>query len=259
MAARLAEKLIRDGKITPALMGITIEPLSPGLAKQFGLEPKTKGLLVTDVGPDTPAAKAGLKQGDVVISFDGAPVANRQVLQYLVSTSDIGKSYKVVYIRDGQKHETNVSPAAADSVASHMPKDRSSESNGGVSKVNQLELPEFGLAVSPLTSELAEKYGWDKDAPGVIVTGTLPDGPAAEKGLEVGDRITRIVKDKKIVPVKSVKDLEEAAKAATALAVQVEDVRKQAPPAFMTFDRQKLDPNKPKPSFTAPQDKDDEK
>jgi serine protease Do len=240
MAVRVANKLIRDGKVTPALMGITIEPVTPALARQLGLSPKTRGLLVTDVGEGTPAAKAGVQVNDVIVSYDGQPVSNRQSLQYLVTTSDIGQSYKLSYLRDGQPRETTVTPAAAETIAARMTRERDDQPEPEARPaVQKTELADFGFAVSPLTDELREKHGWEGDRQGVVVTGVVEDGPAQAQGMEVGDLITRVIKDRKITPVDATKDVQEAAGSTDTLSVYVEDVRKQAPGQFMTIDKAK--------------------
>ena len=117
MASRIADKLIKDGKVSQALVGINIDALTPKLARQLGLPPKTKGLLVTDVAKGTPAKEAGIvKVGDIILSFDGKEVFTRQTLQYLVSTSDIGSTYPVVILRDKQEKTLKVAPRDAEAV-----------------------------------------------------------------------------------------------------------------------------------------------
>ena len=73
LAANVADKLIKDGKVNRARIGIALEPLTPALAKQLGLDAKTKGVLVGDVVTGSPADKAGLKPGDVITGFNGEP------------------------------------------------------------------------------------------------------------------------------------------------------------------------------------------
>ncbi len=236
MASRIAEKLIKDGKVSQALVGINIDPLDPKLARQLGLSPKTKGLLVTDVGKDTPAQKAGLEVGDIILSFDGTKVATRQTLQYLVSTSEIGQSYPVVILRNKQETTVQVAPAEAEKVFAMLNGPTSERPmDGEPAVVADQSLNSFGFSVAPLSPELAEKYEWDAEAEGVVVTNVDPDGPAGQNGMEVGDRITRIIRDEKITPVKNVKDIEVASKGADVIAVYVEDVRKELPGQFMTL------------------------
>lgn len=247
MAARLAEKLIKNGKVVPAMMGVAIEPVTPALARQLGLGPKTKGLLVTEVYPDSPADKAGLKQNDVILSFDGQPVANRQTLQYLVSTSDIGHAYTMSVMRDGREQKLTVSPASLESVADHInPRPNQAPAEANAAKTDSLDVPGYGFSLSPLTEELAKKHGWSKDLGGMIVTAVAEDGPAANAGLEVGDRITSVIKDRKLTPVRAGQVLLDAAANTKELIVQVWDVRKVVQVAqLMTIEKGKSDADKP--------------
>jgi serine protease Do len=238
MAIRLADKLIKNGKITPALMGISIDPVSPALARQLGYDSKTKGLLVRDVGKDSPAERAGLKVGDIVTAFDGSPVTNRSDLQYLVTTSDIGKSYSLTYLRDRQEHKTTVSPVDAEKIYAGLtprrPPVAESSPKPAAAKVN-----DFGLAVEPVTPELAKKYQYDDGAEGFVVTEVKEDSPAFVAGLEPGDRITAFIKDRKIQPAKSLSEFEQVAKQGDELAVEVIDVNKKLPTEFKILKKEK--------------------
>jgi serine protease Do len=240
MATRVAEKLIKDGKVSQALMGIEIDPLTPKLARQFGLNPRTKGLVVTRIGEETPAARAGLKAGDVILSFDKQPVRTRQGLQYLVTTSEIGQSYPVEVLREGAKTTLQVAPAAAESVVAMMPGLQRNANRDRAEPAAPKPAPAvasnaFGFEAQPLNAELAEKYGWDNSDPGLVITKVDPDGPAAMEGMEEGDRITQVIRDRKITPVRSLEDLQGTVKDSKEIAVFVEDVRKQAPGRFMTL------------------------
>lgn len=245
IAKRIADKLIRDGEIKPLLMGITIEPVDRALARQLGLPESTRGVLVTDVGKDTPAEKAGLKVGDVIVGYDGQSIDSRPGLQYLVRTSDAGQSYTLIYLRGGQRRETTVTPAAADSVAARLGRalqgpgarpepEPEPEPEPAKPAIDQTEIDGFGFAVSPLTPELAEAHSWNEDAQGVVVTEVDPDGPASAAGMEVGDLITRTIHDKAISNVTSVDDLK-ALTASDEIAVYVEDVNKRLPGQFMAL------------------------
>lgn len=235
MAKRLADKLIKNnGKVERALMGVSINPLNPALARKLGLNPRTEGVLVVEVGPGTPADEAGLKVGDVITKFDGNPVHSGKTLQYLVSTSDIGKAYPLTYLRKGHEQTTKVSPAPLSQVASVMrPGARVDEKPRAASKdaVN-----DFGLAVTGLNDELADKYGWSGKT-GVVIASVKPESPAAAAGLEVGDLITKVVKDEAIVPVKSVEDFESVVKDSKEIAVYVEDVNHRLPGDFKVLAR----------------------
>jgi serine protease Do len=240
MASRLAGKIIKNGKIEAALIGVSIEKgLTPALARQLGLDPKTKGVLVTEVTADSPAAKAGLKEGDVITTFDGKPVHSRQELQYLVMTSDLGQAYPLSFLREGRTEDTSVTPLPRKDLLPRMTNGERPAPAGDREPApkTDLQYDEFGIAVAPLSAELAEKHGWDPADSGVIVVGVKEESPAQSAGLEVGDRITKLIANKAIVPVKSVKDLRGATQTATEIAIYVEDVRKAAPGQFMTISR----------------------
>ena len=100
--------LIKDGKVHYARIGIKLAPLTPALARQLGLDDGTKGVLVGDVVPGSPADKAGLKQGDVITSFAGEKVNDRSSFRLKVATSEVAKSYEIVYLRDGKQRTTSI-------------------------------------------------------------------------------------------------------------------------------------------------------
>src|SRR5262249_33299954 len=74
MASQIADKLIKDGKVSRVRVGIRMEPLNPKIAREHKIDPKTKGVLVAEVLDNSPAAKAGIKAGDVITGFEGQPV-----------------------------------------------------------------------------------------------------------------------------------------------------------------------------------------
>jgi serine protease Do len=229
MAKRLADKLIKNGKVEHALMGVSINPLSPALAKKLGLDPKTEGVVVVEVGPGTPADEAGFKVGDVITKYDGTGVHSLKGLQYLVSTSDIGKSYPVTFLRKGKEMTTKVSPEPLSEVAAVMrPNAQVDERPQAVSKD---EVNDFGIAVTGLNDELAERYGW-AGKKGVMISSVKPESPAAAAGLEVGDLITKVIKDETIASVESVEDFEAVVKDSKEIAVYVEDVNHRLPGDF---------------------------
>jgi len=248
MASRLADKLIKNGKITPALLGIGINQVTPVLARQLGLDPKTHGVLVNEVGKGTPAEQAGVKVGDVITSFDGQPVFNRKDLMYLVSTSDVGQHYKVTILRDGKTETLDVSPGDAKSIYASLGQGARNE---GHEEEKPAEAPaaktpadEFGLSLAPVDAELTKKYQYDGKPTGLVVTEVKEDSPAAEAGIEPGDRLTKIVADRKIVPLTDVDQFEAVAKQSDEVSVYVEDVRKKAPGDFFTLVKPKADEKK---------------
>jgi hypothetical protein len=116
----------------------------------------------------------------------------------------------------------------------------------------RVEVPGFGFSVSPLTPELAGKFEWGRDAEGVVVAEIDPKGPSAESGLEVGDRITNAIRDKKFLDIKKPEDLATAARGVDTLSIQVFDVRKVLDPQFMTLEKAGASESKDKEKAAKP-------
>ena len=142
-------------------------PLTPALAKQFGLDPSTKGVLVDEVVPGSPAAKAGLKTGDVITAFDGNPVPSVPTFRLTVATSESGKAFELTYFREGKEQTTTVVPAPAEQVALRQERERRPETpESAKAEPAKAEIGDFGLEVQALTPELADQFGLDQGCQG---------------------------------------------------------------------------------------------
>ena len=220
MAVSLADKLIKDGKINRALLGIGLAPLTPSLAKQLGLDAKTTGIVVAKVDPSRPAVvpgspadKAGLKEGDVLTGFQGEPILNGPSFRNLISTSDIGKPFELTYFRDGKEQKTSVVLAHAEEVTARLDQNENDSAPAREKAAPEaVKLDDLGLGVQPLTPALAEQFGFSKGAEGVIVASVKEGSPAEDAELKVGDLISRVIVAKKVQPVKGVDDLKAADK-----------------------------------------------
>jgi len=113
LARQVAEQLIAKGEVTRGWLGVTMQPLDPGLAEAFGLD-KVTGALITRVLPDTPAARAGLRRGDVLLTFAGKTVRGVRELQLLVASAPVDRQVPVEILRDGQRQVVNVTITARD-------------------------------------------------------------------------------------------------------------------------------------------------
>jgi serine protease Do len=219
MAANLADRLIKDGKVTRAMIGVSLQALTPAIAKQLGLDPKTKGVLVGEVKPDSPGAKAGLQQGDVITGFNGTPAKSVPSFRNLVSTSEIGKEFAISYVREGQEKVANVTlvPYDATLLIGRNRPERNNNDEEAKPEPAKVELNDFGLGVQELTPELAKQFGFGADTKGVVIN-NVKDGSSAEaNGLEPGMLVTKVVKDKKVTALTSPKQFEELASRANEL------------------------------------------
>jgi serine protease Do len=234
LASHLAEKLIKDGKISRVRIGVGMKPLTPALARELHLDKKTRGVLVDLVAAGSPADKAGLKKGDIITAFDNQPVFNPAAFKILVSTSETGRSHELKYLRDGREQTARITPAPEEQVRfafepgqGQAPRERDgSRRERAPGRGDSRRQEGFGLSVETLTSELAKKYGYPEGTEGAVITDVEEDSPAEAAGLEKGDVITKVVlSEEKIEAVKSAKDFRDLARKADQLAIFVKDVR----------------------------------
>jgi len=242
MAAGLAENLIKNGKVARSRVGIALEPLSPVMGKQLGLDPKVKGVVVGSVLEDSPADKAGLKPGDVITGFNGTPVASLPNFRLTVASSEPGHKFALKYWRDGKEHETTIVPAPAEKVVFDVEREKQDDVVAKDDKKVEstaTDIKDFGLEVQPLTPDLAEQFGYAKDRKGLLVSDVKEGSPADAAGIEAGLLITRIIKDKHVQDVGSVKDFQAAAGNADDLGVYVEAPKGRG--RFVTLSKSKKD------------------
>ena len=196
MTRTVMDSLIKSGKVTRGWLGVSIQEVTQNLAKQFGLG-ETKGALVSEVMADSPAAAAGIKSGDVVVSYDGKPVDSPAVLRNLVAQTPIGKSVKVEVLRDKKRETVSIKIAEQPKeMAQAEGEDETIESGGKQSALSGMELRN-------LNPDISRQLGLPPGMRGVVITGIAPDSAAAQAGVEAGDVILEINRQ----PVRSVNDV----------------------------------------------------
>ncbi len=208
MVANLADRLIKDGKVTRAMIGVQLQPqqLTPALAKSLGLDPKTKGVFVEKVQPGSPGEKAGLKTDDIITHFNGTPVKSVPGFRNLVSISEVGKEFVLTYLRDGKEKAANVTLVPYQLVTNAVERPEVEEE---VKDVAKTEVNAFGLEVQELTPALAKQFGFAGSDKGLLIS-EVQDGSVAEaNGLQAGMLVTKVVKDGKILPITSAKQFQE--------------------------------------------------
>jgi serine protease Do len=221
LASSVANMLIKDGKVHYAGIGIGLAALSPELARTLGISEATKGVAVGMVVADSPAEKAGIKQGDIIIGFGGERVNDPSSFTLKVATSEVAKEYEIVYLREGKEHKTNIVLADFDKLAFQKEQNPSKPSEEK-SEDPKGSIADFGLEVQPLTPELAKPFGVPSSVTGLIVTSVKEGSPAEEKGIKEGDVITKVVRDHRPQSVGSVKAFQELASKSNDLAIFVQ-------------------------------------
>jgi len=179
MAKQILPTLVKGGKVSRGMLGVLIQELTEDLAKQFKL-PDTKGALVAQVTPDSAAEKAGIKVYDVIVRYDGKPVAGVSQFRNLVASTAPASRVDIGLMRDGKA--VHVTAQLGELAAPPDAEARHDEPAGGV---------DLGVSVEALTAANARSYGFDQGA-GVVVTEVDEGGPAATAGIQAGDLITEI-------------------------------------------------------------------
>jgi serine protease Do len=187
MAKDIAPQLEEKGHVTRGWLGVSIQEMTPELAKSFGLK-EGKGALVAQVIPGSPAEKAGIEQGDVILGFDGKTIAESKDLPQIVASTPIGKFVDVKVWRNGKALDQQV---------------KISEMEENVEVHNSVDHNKtLGIAVQNLTPEMARRLRLASET-GVVVTRVEPGSPAADAGIQTGD----IIREVNRKPVKDANDL----------------------------------------------------
>jgi serine protease Do len=180
MAKNIAESLIKYGRVTRGWLGVGIQTLTPELASALDLSPDIKGVLVSDVQPDSPAANAGLQRGDVVVSIADNPVGGASELRNRVALRQPGESVELDVLRDGDTQTLSVQ-------LGEMPGEADQPAIGGGQ--DQLQ----GLTLAPLNPDLSQQFNIPADIDsGAVVAGLEPGSSAARMGLRPGDVILEV-------------------------------------------------------------------
>ncbi|MHB1398077.1 MAG: DegQ family serine endoprotease [Trichloromonadaceae bacterium] len=166
LAELIARQLIDKGEVSRGWLGVSIQPMTPELATSFGLDRQT-GVLVNQVLADGPAAQAGIRRGDILMTLGGKEVRGVRELQLLVASTPAGETVTVEVLRDGKRQtfQVRVALQEAGSAAATAPADQNEA---------------FGLSV------VAEPGS------GVVVVAVDPTGPAAQAGVQPGDLILAV-------------------------------------------------------------------
>ncbi len=187
-AAGIVQQLISGGRVTRGWIGVTIQPLDDDIARSLGLD-EARGALVSSVVPDGPAARAGIQQGDVILTFEGDRIEDSRDLTQRVGATAIGRSSRVEVLRNGQRRNLNIRLAERPSeqvLAANNTPPEATPPTPGAPGVAQSSL---GLSVRPLTQADRARYELSANESGLIVTAVEPTSDVAQNGVQVGDVI----------------------------------------------------------------------
>ncbi len=178
MIKKVMSDLIDKGYVVRSWLGVYIQPVEDKVARALSLSNRD-GALVSDVVENSPAEKAGLKTGDVIVEFDGQKVTDPSHLKNIVSSTAPGNNSKVSIVRDGGKKTVIVKLEEIESEKTTLATSNSKKMS-------------LGIEVRDITKSLADKYSVDTESNGVLVTNIDKNSNAYEAGIRVGDIITRV-------------------------------------------------------------------
>jgi serine protease Do len=191
LARKVMDDIINNGKVIRGWLGVYIQNITPELAKALDLK-STKGVLVSKVQEDSPAEKAGIKEEDVILAFNGKNLDNASELSTWVAGSSPDQYINLRISRNGEEKKIEVKLGELN------------EENQAIAQ-GKSENSSIGIQVTNIVPELRSQYHLDKDVTGVIVTAVDPRGIAASVGIKTGDVIMKVNRN----DVQSVEDFNE--------------------------------------------------
>jgi len=195
LAADVVAALKEDGRVERGWMGVSIQSMTPELAESFGLD-EPRGALVSGVLDGSPASRAGVAVGDVILRFDGEAIESMRELPRVVARARRGETVDVEVLRAGEPRTLRLE-------VGRMPGEDQVAAAGEVTTPQETRL---GITLSELDAKARERLGMDADADGVLVADVSTDGPAARTGMRAGDVILRVGRE----PVRHVREVADA-------------------------------------------------
>jgi serine protease Do len=204
LAKTVVAQLEEHGKVSRGWLGVQIQEVTPAIASSLGLHGE-HGALVAVVSPSSPGAKAGLKQGDVILTFNGSEVTRLRDLPRLVAETAPDTGTKMKVWRNGQTVELQAT-------LGELPNNEqvASATNGG-EQDESARADALGMHLAPLTSQLRRELHSGKEVQGVVITQVDPGSAAAEVGLSEGDVVVAIDQQPVNTPEQAAAKLKEAA------------------------------------------------
>jgi serine protease Do len=181
MARQVMDQLVKHGKVVRGWLGVVVQPMTPTMMKVFGLSGDPRGALVSDVTPDSPAARSGLSKGDVILELNGESLTDSRTLSLKISMMSPGTLIQLKIFREGRERTFSAT-------LGELPAKREA-AKGATTEKGAIHL---GLSVEPLTPEVLRELGLPRNTAGIIVADVEPGSNAEEAGLRRGDIIQEV-------------------------------------------------------------------
>lgn len=204
MAKPIIDQLKKGKDITRGWLGVKIQKVTDEIAESLGMK-ETEGALVAEVIEDSPAEKAGLKAGDIILSYNGHHVSVMKKLPRIVAETEVGQEVKVIILRDGKQKTLTVDVARMDdSIEEKMMDDK------GEMPEDMEGEPVLGMYLETVDASNRKKYRLPKGTEGALVIAIEPGSAAMERGLMRGDVIVKVNHNKVTTPAQVEEGIEEA-------------------------------------------------
>jgi len=182
MARYVMEQIVSTGQVSRAFLGVSIQEVTPDIASAFKLD-KAQGALIGGVADNSPASKAGIQPGDVILKLDDNLVTDSRSLQLAIAQMKPGRTIHLTLIRDGNQRDIQVTLAEQPAeVSKPQSQERSEESTQALD----------GVEAMTMTPQIARQLQLPAETKGVVLTGVAPGSGAAEAGLQRGDVILEV-------------------------------------------------------------------
>jgi serine protease Do len=186
LAREVVDQLRSFGQARRGWLGVRVQEVTSDIAEGLGL-PTTQGALVADVTDGSPAAKAGIQNGDLITGFDGKPINDSRALPRIVAETPIGKTVSLDLLRKGKKETLRITVAKLDDTDMAAAAKPVKTPPKPSSKLSQL-----GLTLGLINPDTRNKYHLPTDLQGALVTDVDPDSPAGENNFQPGDVIVQV-------------------------------------------------------------------
>ena len=190
LARSVIDQLIEYGEVRRGWLGVRIEPVTDEVAKTFGLS-TTRGALVAGIIKGGPVDNGSILPGDVILDFDGKPVAEAHDLPRIVAESPVGKEVEVVLIRKGKQETVRVKLGRLQDTAKAAQSDTKAPANENVAPVDRIPSA-LGMTLALLDDKARADLGIADSVKGVLVTAVAPNSPAADRHIEKGEVIVEV-------------------------------------------------------------------
>jgi len=190
-ASRVMKELMKYGKVRRGWLGVSIQGVTPEIAESLGLDTH-KGAIIGSVQDDSPAAKAGLHQGDIIVTWDGKEVEDSAGLSRLVKRTEIGKPVLVEIIRDGKDQKIHVTTGELKGEQLAEAEGRDHDQGGPNDGYRADRELVQGMELAPLNDNMRRRYNLDDNIDGVVILRTAPGSPAYFAGMRPGTVILRV-------------------------------------------------------------------